>query len=566
MGNKKKRKRPAPDLYAKYKKQAGGAAVKKKQSFKEKEEAEKRRQKRIRLFLIIFASVTALAILAGAVVGIVVLVRRQPVDYFNDNLGRYVYISEEDYRGFVIENTVAEVTERNVEQKILELLAKNRGKAQNNGEYQPTLTLTPGDEIEMRYIGYTKDVDGVKTYFGGGCNFYGEISMEDLFELGSGELILGFELGLLGKNTADFASLNIYEGGTTAAGDIVYVTATAMYPDGRTERKAAYIDLSLSTNDEKFGEGFDDFLVGKAVGVKLTEEKNGKSEVSSYAAKTEDGTIVYTDILINSTYRVSGSNVLTVEADFPSDYAEESLRGKTVFFDVFVMGGIDYEAPEYNEAFVADVLKLTEEDLAAFEGDTLVQKHRAKLFSEAVEDYEEELRAVVENALWDYLMEKATFKRIPKVEVDSYYETYYSDIKTVYKEQGQYYGYSSLDDFAIAYLGLEEGEDWQSFLREEAEAAVKTKLVFHYICNKEEIALSEDETESRADALRTEYLDEYLTKVGCTPDKYKTEEEYLSKVAEYKREMEGYYGEDYFEYEVFYVYALDKILELVTVV
>ena len=30
--------------------------------------------------------------------------------------------------------------------------------------------------------------------------------------------------------------------------------------------------------------------------------------------------------------------------------------------------------------------------------------------------------------------------------------------------------------------------------------------------------------------------------------------------------MEGYYGEDYFEYEVFYVYALDKILELVTVV
>jgi len=519
----------------------------------------------VNIILIVFAAIIALAILVGIVIGIVALVNNRTVDYYKDNLGRYVYIDKDDYKSFEVENTVTPVTDMAVEQAVLELLCANKGEALNNKNNSRWLTLTPGDEIILRYIGYTLDEDGNRVYFDGGCNFREELDEEDKYEFGSGNLILGFELGMLGKNTQDYAFLERYDGGTVQENDIIYLTYTVFEPDGTTEREVSeYIDLSSPLTEKLFGKGFKEYFVGKPVGTELkAEDKNGKEIDASFTTEKEDGDAIYTDMKIGMTFRIRGGERLTVEAHFPKSYQEESLRGVTAYFDVFVERGVEYEPCEYNDKFVTEILKIDSEVLDKHEGASPSEKYLKEIRAQLQETYERELRIIKEQALLDGLLEAAKVKRLPKGEVNAYYNSFYDDLVAEFNSVGKSYGYQTIDEFGEAYYGLDEGGDWRASMRSEAEDTVKMKLVFHYLCNEENITLDSEEWEKRAEELQEEYLANSLTSAGITKDKYKTEDEYNAKVQEYREKLIESYGEEFFKYEVYYAYAMDILVDRV---
>ena len=563
--NKKKRKRPAPDrrpvkkaVPTKY------ALPKRAPTLKEKEKAEKRRQKRNKVLYCILGAILAAAILAGIIFGIAAIVISRPINYFRDNLSRYVYISEEDYKNVLVMNKVHDIPEINLEQKILELITKHKGEPVGEGTAHRYPVLSAGDEVELRYIGYLIDGDGTRRLFDGGCNFYGDVMS---YEIGSGGLVTGFELGLLGKNVRDYATMDIHREGSVEEGDTIRFSATVIYPNGKTDLQVSrFAELGAVGNEKLYGEGFDEFFVGKTIGEKLTEEKDGKEIPISFTAEGEEGTLVYTDITVDIACRMSEGERLTVKAYFPHNYGSEELDGKVAYFDVFVMRGVEYTAPEYNDGFITDKLKLTAEDLEAYDGESLAEKHRNMLKAQVAEEYENSVREVVENYLWEYYLERAEIKKLPSREVDSFYNSYIEDIQKQYESQGMSYGYSSLDSYARAIYELDENADWREHVRGEAEDAVKMKLIFHYICNEEDIYLDEDEMSARGKAIEEEYLTDYLKQVGCTRDKFDSEEKYLEAVEKHRRNMLAYYEEDFFEYEAFYGYAMEKITKYVTFV
>ena len=560
--NKKKRKRPAPDRRPVKKVTNKYATVKKMPSLKEREEMAKRRAARKKMALRILAAILGVAVLVGIVFGIVMLIINRPINYFKNSLSSYVYISEEDYKNVSVVDTVPNIPELYLENQILQLRAKHKGEAVGTGSSLETVQLSAGDEVELRYIGYLLGENGERRLFDGGCNFYGEVKP---FEIGSGLFSVGFELGLLGKNTADYATLERHIEGEVRPGDTIRYTATVIYPNGKSDYQVSnFAELGTEDSHGLYGKDFDEFFIGKTIGEKLTDE-DGETALS-FTAESEDGTLVYTDITVSVACRVSEGEPLTVKVYFPHDYGSEELNGKEAYFDVYVTRGIEFEAPEYNDEFITEKLKLTEESLSAYEGDTLTEKHKNMLRAEIAEQYETDLREVIENSLWEYYLECAEIKRLPAKEVNSFHESYVEDVYRQYEDQGKAYGYSGVDSYAIAIYDLDEGTDWIAYLKEEAEKAVKMKLIFHYICNKEGISLDEDKMREEGKALEDEYLDEYLADLGCTRDKYDTEEEYREVVEESRAEMLEYYGEDFFEYEVFYTYAMDIILEYVTLV
>ena len=94
---------------------------------------ENRKNKKINLFLLISAIVALLGVVIGAVVGVVSYLNNREIDYLNDNLGKYIYIAALDYKSFEVEDTLDDVTDRDVEMSIIKLLTQNKGAIENGG-------------------------------------------------------------------------------------------------------------------------------------------------------------------------------------------------------------------------------------------------------------------------------------------------------------------------------------------------------------------------------------------------------------------------------------------------
>ena len=110
---------------------------------------ENRKNKKINLFLLISAIVALLGVVIGAVVGVVSYLNNREIDYLNDNLGKYIYIAALDYKSFEVEDTLDDVTDRDVEMSIIKLLTQNKGAIENGGATKRWVEITPGDLIDL---------------------------------------------------------------------------------------------------------------------------------------------------------------------------------------------------------------------------------------------------------------------------------------------------------------------------------------------------------------------------------------------------------------------------------
>lgn len=502
-----------------------------------------------RLFLIIFAAIALVGILTALVFGIISHANSKTVDVMKDNLGKYISIDRNEYLSYDALINVDPVTDKTVENEIIKLLYQNR-KA-TDGKNKIGQTIKVGDTANIYYYGYTLDENGKKVAFDGGCNFSSSVTA---LGIGSGSMIPGFELALVGKNSNDYASLTKRTDGVVTENAFAYITYTAVFYDGAVEKDAtALIDLTGDV-DAEWGEGFKDFLLGKEVGKKI-EATHTVNRVNA-SGKTESD--IYTDVTVKTLVEFSEGEPLTIDVTFPRPYTNSpDLEGKAVKFDIYIMTSVSYDTPEFTDEFIKDTLKVTDEELKDFEGATLVEKYTAKIRKDLDDKYTVNVNTQIDNAFWDHMHEVVKVKRLPKGEVNNFYRSFYNEVSQYYSSYQSYF--SSFDQAARQYLGLAANADWEAELVKKSEKATLEKLIFYYIAREEGILPEGEVFDTAYDRIYNEMLDAYLEQYNVNREDFDSDEEYEEQVDIYRDMLEANYGEDYFTETVYFEHVM-KIL------
>lgn len=478
--------------------------------------------------------------------------------YTESDLSGYLTLAREDYMGLTLTVAIDPVSDMKVEERILKLRYQYRNSTpERDGASLRNQTVTAGDVLSIYYQGYSVDENGKKTYLDNTCNFSGGLS--DL-GIGSGSFISGFEYGLLGKNPKDYSALKILKTGTIAEDTILYADFVAYYPDGSV-KNATNARLDFSTDlDAEYGEGFRAALLGKPIG---TAVKAFTATVKSDATPTK---IAYSDFKPN--FRTTGEeNPIVVKTRFPYDYSTESMRLKTVYFNVWIDSAILYTAPEFDDAFVKDKLKMSEEDLAAFEGETLTDRARASIRKTLEEEYEAGKRKLAEEELWKVLKQKAVVSKLPKSAVESVEQEYLDDLQKKYASYIENYGSSigGLEAFANEYYSLDGSTTYKEYIHTQAEDVVKEKLIFYDILRKEKKLPTGDEYQKLYDKAVDDALSYYISQSSYNKDSFESEEKYNEAVENLKKNLLSYYGEEYFREQAYYEALMEYLLDNMTI-
>ena len=511
------------------------------------------------LAVAITAGILALALIVLAVVFIVRAVKRDVrFDYFTSDLSKYIEFTE-DYKNFKVSVDIAKPKDIDVDVTILNLICADKSeKPLYDGNYVTSgFTITPGDVVLIWYRGYLLDEDGEEIAVEGMSNFGTESAAE--LEIGGNAFIPGFELGLVGVNTGDYNKFEKITEGRVKENQVAYVTYTrAEYAEDKTKvtEKNVRIDLSEDV-DAKYGEGFKAKLLTMSVGDKV-----------DLNAQTADKTFSYMNLTVDFVTECE-NNPIKVETYFPYDYSKTELRNEKAIFEVYVEKAIIYDTPEFNDEYLTKKiedgeLKVTLEKLNEYEGDTLVAKYRAYAEELLEEIYQTQYDALVESAIWEHYSSIAKLKKLPVIKVEEMYNSYVEELNNYFinnggmiydSTTGQYATYSTLEEYAPKYFGLDSSVNWKEYVYAMAADFVKERLVLYYIMKTEGLVPSADALKNEISIIRQEYVDEYVSQYldyeGKTKADY-TDEEYNEMVAEREREIFAYYQDDHFEERAYY--------------
>ncbi len=530
-------------------------------------------------------------------------------DYVTSDLSKYIYISEDDYKNYELELSIAKPHSIDIDVAILRLISAERFRYQiGDGKAFTDIAVTAGDKVKVRYRGYTLDDAGNQVIV---SSLMSNIIYAEGTDVQIGEfyyqLPVGFELGLIGKNPNDYAKFEKITSGKAIDhehGDdwVVYITAekvpTASIGTDNEQAdtiklNCVRIDLSeVEEVNKYFGKGFVDVIKSYEIGVPYSSKFIINNEEYTYKFLT----INFATTCEKAETSANGKSPLTVEGYFAYDFgidgtATADLRNKTVYYDVFIEEIIPYDTPiaspdELTEDFVLEFVNeagdsFTEEELRTYEGSSLVEKFRNYVKKHLDDAYEEALDIMIEDAMWDRYHEKADVIKYPTENVGKIYQEYLDDVQyqydysggSLHDENGNLVSYDTVDAFAAAYLGLSEGDDWKARLYTIAEDLVKERLIYFYIMQKEDIIPTEDELNAKAESIKAEYLDDYIEQYidykeynDSSFDKSTlVGEAYDAFVEERKKELFDYYDNEYFEEIAYYEIGLQFFLTYPTV-
>ena len=505
-----------------------------------------------KIFLVILAAIALIGILTAIGFGIAGNIAAKPIDYYNvklKKLERYIEISPEDYKSFDVIINLDPVTDLAVENEILKLRYSYREAT--DGKNKVGQVVKAGDTANIYYYGYTLDENGEKVPFSGNSNFSTSITS---LGIGSGNMILGFELGLVDVNPADYRTMTKRTEGIIDGDNIITVTYDFVSFDGAIEKGvSATIDLSTDVN-AKYGDGFKEYLVGKEIGKTYTDEPLLIDRVGTDGVTRSD---TYSNVKIANSIDFSEGETLTIDVTFPRPYKTSDLEGKSVKFDVYVITSVSYNTPEFNDEFITETLKVKAEDLAEYEGETLTEKYTAKIRAELQKTYEDNFNAAIEEALWNHYHKVVNVKKLPKGEVNTFYSNYENEINSYYTQYQSYY--TSFDQAARDYLQIGSTADWRAALTERAEESVTEKLIFYYIARTENLLPSDEEKAAGYEDMFQEMLDAYLEQNKVNRDDFETEEKYNEEVEKYKSLILANYGEDYIMESVVFEHVMKTL-------
>jgi hypothetical protein len=232
-----------------------------------------------------------------------------------------------------------------------------------------------------------------------------------------------------------------------------------------------------------------------------------------------------------------------------------------VYFDVYIEKTLDYETAVFDDAFITEKLKIEASALEDYEGATLVDKYKAMVMGDLLDEYEMNVRAEAEDAMWAHLREITKIKRLPEYEITRIYDNYYYGFQAGFTNYTDYY--ESLDAYICASLGIEDTADWKLHLQEMVETEVTEKLIFYYLMRKEGLTPEGDEFDR---VYREELENDFYYYSGNRPDDYLTAEDYEKALAAYEKQIVEYYGQDKYNETVYYNHTTNKLIEMADLV
>ena len=250
---------------------------------------------------------------------------------------------------------------------------------------------------------------------------------------------------------------------------------------------------------------------------------------------------------------------IVVETFFPENYQAAELAGKTAYFIVTVEKLVEYDAPELNDAFITDTLKISADDLGAYKGETLTEKYRSYIREALLKENGLDIESLILDAFWDSVMEHAVVKKYPEKQVKIAYDDLIAELEYYYNYYSTYYEYET---FMCLYIGIDVGSDWKAYVMDIAKSQVKQQLIFYHIMNVEGFKPTDEEYEAIFDG----YLLGSLEANNITPDKYESEDAYLAAKEEYRQKLIASKGKEYFQAMIYYEETVKGIKSLFIVV
>ncbi len=201
---------------------------------------------------------------------------------------------------------------------------------------------------------------------------------------------------------------------------------------------------------------------------------------NSFIAGFEDGLI---GIVPSET---SKEDPAALNLKFPDVYPNNpDLAGKEVVFNVYIKYiANETVVPEYNEDTIVNILEFDaegEDIKAEFEEyiKTLIKK-------------DQDAAAISE--LSNILIDNMTVKSYPEQSVDFWYSNYLSQIQQNAAYYSAMYGNTvTVDQMAVLMLGLNDGDDWKAELTKFAQETCKSYLVYFYIAQQNDLAVTDEE-------------------------------------------------------------------------
>lgn len=255
----------------------------------------------------------------------------------------------------------------------------------------------------------------------------------------------------------------------------------------------------------KYGDTAYIFYEGSVDGVAFDGGSNmSNAPTSPYALSIGSGDFIddFEDQLIGIVpNQTSDNNKITVTVTFPEDMTflpdgtplDPSLAGKEATFKVYVSYIVQYEVPTLNYDTIKNKLEYTP---SSEDNDVAVAEYKMYVKKSLEATNEQVLYTAAVNNLLEQLINKATFKKIPKSELEYYKDLYiaqYENAMDYYESLGL--TFDDFDDFMCQSLGLESGADWESNLALAYTKIIKQHMICHYIAQIEGITLTDEDYE-----------------------------------------------------------------------
>ena len=177
-----------------------------------------------------------------------------------------------------------------------------------------------------------------------------------------------------------------------------------------------------------------------------------------------------------------------LSVSFPEDYHAESLAGKAVVFHVYIEASIQYTVPEYTRDFILNTLEYETQKSFYASDSALLTEFKAAVREQMEDSMAEKVNIAKVDAMFTYLVEKATFKSLPEEEVNFYFISYKSQMESYYNyyaaSESFVANYPTMDSFAVVYFGFGADADWQAELLALCERTVKKDMVTHAIAER----------------------------------------------------------------------------------
>lgn len=291
-----------------------------------------------------------------------------------ENVEKYITIGE--YKGLSLDNTVEEVTDDQVEAQIEYELQNKAQEVTDKKE-----SVKEGDLVTINYVG---TIDG-KTFDGGTANNY------DL-TIGEGNMIDGFEDGIIGMKTGETKDLNL------------------TFPEGYMEESLSGKDAVFKVTLQKFRRApeLTNEWVAANTEVKTVEEykESVKTQLTENAKKSAQNTLLNTawsTVSTNSEVKeYPEEDINNAVAEFRNLYEQYAAQGDMELEEFIEAQGISMDAFEEQAQQYAQLkvkqnlivqgimdnenMTLDDEESLAIQNQ-LIQDYSVKNLAELVEQY-----------------------------------------------------------------------------------------------------------------------------------------------------------------------------------